>query len=143
MKRIEGIRLVEVVCCLLLSCTNSFTQGLLVDQASGTSTQIVSQANQIPNTQIVQSFTPSLSAVGYVQFQTFIPAASSGETVIINLRQNAYNGPIVSSTTPVLVLNKITQISTFYFSGTVPVTPNQVYYFEPELLSSVVSTKSF
>jgi len=136
MRKIEAIRVVEVVCWLLLSGTNLFAQGLLVDQASGTTNELTSQATVLPDNQIAQSFTPSLSAVGFVQFQTYISAASSGERVVINLRQDAYNGPIVSSTDPVFLINKITQINTFYFSGNIPITPNQVYYFEPVVLSA-------
>ena len=38
-------------------------QGLLVDQASGTTDEIVTTSTQLPDNQIAQSFTPALSAV--------------------------------------------------------------------------------
>jgi hypothetical protein len=135
MKKFRRIKLAAVVLPLGLSAVRLCAQGLLaVDQASGTLDEVVTQATFIPDNQIAQSFTPLLPVVGFVQLQTFIPANSIGETLIINLREDAYNGPIVSSTTPVVLLNKITQISTFYFPESVPVTANQVYYFEPVLL---------
>jgi PEP-CTERM motif len=131
------VKLAAVLCCLLLSDGRIFAQGLVVDQASGNINEIITQGVNIPDFgSFAQSFTPSLSAVGFVQFQTFILAGSSGETVVINLRQDAYNGPIVSSTTPVFMINKGTETGTFYFSSNIPVTPNQVYYFEPVVLSA-------
>src|SRR5438094_151238 len=101
-------------------------QGLLVDQSSGTTDEIVIDSTRLPDNQIAQSFTPSLSEVGFVQFSDDISAASSGEILVINLRQGAYNGPIVSSTTPIVLLNKSTEHSTFYFPVNVPVTPGQL-----------------
>jgi len=56
--------------------------------------------------------------------------------VSINLRENAFNGPIISSTTPIVLANKSTQISTFYFPANIPVTPGQLYFFEPTLQSA-------
>ena len=122
---------------LWLTTPDAYTQGLLVvDQASGTTDEVVTVATVIPQNQIAQSFTPLIPAVGFVQLQTSIFAISSGETLVINLRQGAYNGPVVSSTTPVFLVNKIIQINTFYFSENVPVTPNQLYFFEPVVLSA-------
>src|SRR5438477_11472942 len=83
--------------------------------------------------------------VGFIQLQTVIFANSSGETVAINLRQGAYNGPIIGSTTPEFLANKFISINTFYFPTEVAVTPGQLYFFEPMLLSAgalVVGTKS-
>ncbi|PYK97818.1 MAG: hypothetical protein DME19_14845 [Verrucomicrobia bacterium] len=123
------------ILCLLLSAMKTQTQGLLVDQASGTIGENIQNSITIPVQPTVQSFMPTLPGIGYIQLSTYIRAASSGVTVIINLRHDAYNGPIVSSTDPVIVVNKNTQISAFYFTGNIPVTPNQVYYFEPVVLS--------
>ena len=111
-------------------------QVLVVDQASGTTNELVTTSSRLPDNQIAQSFTPSLSAVGFVQLQTSIFANSSGEMVVINLRQNGFNGAILSSTDPVFLVNKITQINTFYFPVNIPVTQGQLYFFEPVLLSS-------
>ena len=136
MRRTEVMKHVTVAVCCWLAAANALSQGLLVDQASGTPNEITTESTTLPGNAIVQSFTPSLSAVGFVQLQTYISAASSGETVMINLRQDAYNGPIVRSTDPVFLINKGTAINTFYFSGNVPITQNQVYFFEPMVLSA-------
>ena len=112
-------------------------QGLLVDQASGTLTEPITQSSLIPDNQIAQSFTPSCSAVGFVQFSEYVPAfpGNNAVTFVVNLRSGAYNGPIVSSTDPVVLVNKFTQIGTFYFPDNITVTPGQLYFFEPVLQS--------
>jgi len=134
-KRLKQVGLNVVI--LWLTAADAFGQGFLaVDQASGTTDEVVTVATVIPDNQIAQSFSPLIAAVGFVQLQTSIFAISSGETLVINLRQGAYNGPVVSSTTPVFLVNKIIQINTFYFSENVPVTPNQLYFFEPVVLSA-------
>jgi hypothetical protein len=131
------IRSIAIAFISWLLAINSLGQGfLVVDQASGALDEVVTTGTRLPDNQIAQSFTPSLSAVGYVQLQTSIFASSSGETLIINLRQGAYNGPIVSSTTPVFLINKITQVNTFYYPDNISVTPGQFYFFEPVLLSA-------
>jgi len=134
-KKLEWVGLNFIV--LWLTAANAFGQGLLVvDQSSGTLDEIVTVATRLPDNQIAQSFTPLIPAVGFVQLQTSIFAISSGETLVVNLRQGSYNGPVVSSTDPVFLMNKITQINAFYFPENVPVTPNQLYFFEPVLLSA-------
>jgi len=111
---------------------------LLVDQASGTTDELVQVFTLIPDNQIAQSFTPSLSAVGFVQFQTVTFQDNNGAGVVfaVNLRQGAYNGSIISSTTPLVIVRGPIQIGTFYFTEEVPVIPGQRYFFEPVLLSA-------
>src|SRR6266699_391951 len=113
-KRLKQVGLNVVI--LWLTAADAFGQGFLaVDQASGTTDEIITQATRIPDNQIAQSFTPSLSAVGFVQLQTFVFAISSGESMVINLRQGAYNGPVLSSTDPVVLVTGPIQIATFYY----------------------------
>ena len=124
---------------LWLTATDAFGQGLLVvDQASGTPDEFIQVTTQLPDNQIAQSFTPLLSAVGFVQFSQFVPAfpGNNAVTVVVNLRAGAYNGPILSSTDPVVLVNHLTQIGTFYYPENVGVAPGQLYFFEPVLLSS-------
>src|SRR6266496_350929 len=109
------------------------SQGFLVDQASGTIDEPITQATEIPDFgAIAQSFTPSLSAVGFVQFREVVPAFPGNDAVtfVVNLRDGAYNGPILSSTDPVILSNHGTQIGTFYYPQSVPVTPGRLYFFE-------------
>jgi len=122
-----------------LTASELFAQGFLaVDQASGTTDELVQVFTLIPDNQIAQSFTPSLSAVGFVQFQTvtFQDNNGAGVVVAVNLRQGAYNGSIISSTTPLVIVRGPIQIGTFYFPEEVPVIPGQRYFFEPVLLSA-------
>ncbi len=124
---------------LCLAWANLFAQGLLVDQASGTTGELIQVFTQIPDNQIAQSFTPSLSAVGFVQFKTYAFDDNNGAGVVfaVNLRQGAYDGPILSSTAPVVLVNRlITQVGTFYYPGNILVTPGQLYFFEAVLLSA-------
>src|SRR5206468_2431725 len=124
---------------LWLTIANAIGQGfLVVDQASGTLDEIVTVATPLPDNQIAQSFTPLIPAVGFVQFSQNLPAFPGNDQVsfVVNLRQGAYNGPIISSTDPVVLVNHLTQISTFYFPANIQVSPGQLYFFEPVLQSS-------
>src|SRR5437867_4485773 len=119
-----------------LSVSNSRGQQLLVDQASGTLDEIIVNATRIPEADVAQSFTPSLNAVGFVQFRNLItfPQGSS-VTLTVNLREAAYNGPVISSTDPVTFVG-FPGVGTFYFPGNVSVTPNRLYFFQPVVQSS-------
>ena len=124
---------------LWLTAADAFGQGfLVVDQASGTTNELIQVFTRLPDNQIAQSFTPSLSAVGFVQFSQYVPAFPGNDavTVVVNLRGGAYNGPILSSTDPVVLVNHLTQIGSFYYPKNVPVTPGQLYFFEPVLQSA-------
>lgn len=124
---------------LVLTSTTVFGQGtLLVDQASGTLDEFLSAYTGIPNNQIAQSFTPGLSAVGFVQFSIFTVNDNNGAGVVfaVNLRQGSYNGPVVSSTTPVVIVRGPIQTGTFYFPDNISVTAGQSYFFETVLLSA-------
>ena len=122
---------------LWLSVNHARGQGsLVVDQASGTLEESVVNALRIPENQEVQSFTPSLNAVGFVQLRSlFTFPQGNTVTVAVNLRQGAYDGPIISSTDP-LVIIEFAGVGTFYFPGNIPVTAGQMYFFEPVLRSS-------
>src|SRR6266480_5860685 len=137
-KKFLDAKLIAAVLATLLHSTRILAQGLIVDQASGTTSEFIQDFTRIPDNQIAQSFTPSLSAVGFVQFSEYISAFPGNDqvTFVVNLRQGAYNGPILSSTDPVILVNKITQIGTFYYPDNVVVTPGQLYFFEPVLLSA-------
>jgi hypothetical protein len=88
-----------------------------------------------------QSFTPSLTAVGFIRLQLLdgIPRNGIGATILINLRTNSITGPIMASTVPVLVPddpgNNTVNFTTFFFSTPVSVTPGMFYYFQPMIQS--------
>lgn len=81
-----------------------------------------------------QSFTPSLSAVGFIRLQLIGPPANSG-TLAVNLRANSIIGTILGSTDPVLLPSGFNGYANFFFSTPIPVTPGVVYYFRPEVQS--------
>ena len=133
---IRAAGIATVALCVVVANVKLIGQGLLVDQASGTLSEFVQNGTLIPDNQISQSFTPSLSAVGFVQFSDFISDNSGSVVVVVSLRQGAYNGATISSTDPVVLVNKFTQITTYYFPDNIAVTPGQLYFFEPVLQSS-------
>src|SRR6266480_4116273 len=116
-------KLIAAVLATMLHVTSILAQGVIVDQASGTTSEFVQNFSRIPDNQIAQSFTPSLSAVGFVQFSQFVPAFPGNDavTLVVNLRQGAYNGPILSSTDPVILVKGPIQIGTFYYPDNVVV----------------------
>jgi hypothetical protein len=138
-KRWNYAKLVAIALGCVLNPTPMLGQGtLLVDQASGTLDELIQVFTLIPDNQIAQSFTPSLSAVGFVQLQTVTFQDNNGAGVVfaVNLRQGTYNGPIVSSTDPVVLIRGPIQVGTFSYPDNIPVTPGQRYVFEPVLLSA-------
>ena len=120
----------------VLSC-NVVAQVLIEDQASGQVGEIVVVALNTPTNQIVQSFTPTLSGIGFVQLQTVIAAldpGSLGLTVVVQLREGGSLGPVIAATTPLFLQNLGTEFTPFFFPDNVPLTANQPYYFEPVVL---------
>ena len=121
---------------LWLSVSHARGQGsLVVDQASGTLEESVVNAYRMPENQLAQSFTPSFNAVGFVQLRSLLTFPQGNTvTVAVNLRQGAYDGPIISSTDPLVIIGFV-GVGTFYFPGNIPVTAGQMYFFEPVLRS--------
>src|SRR3989442_8131603 len=80
-------RYAGVAVALWLSVSNVSGQELLVDQASGTLEEPIVNGYATPENDLAQSFTPSLSAVGFVQLRTLrtLPPGST-VSLIINLR---------------------------------------------------------
>src|SRR5439155_17521498 len=121
---------------LWLSVSHARGQGsLVVDQASGTLEESVVNAYRMPENQLAQSFTPSFNAVGFVQLRSLLTFPQGNTvTVAVNLRQGAYDGPIISSTDPLVIIG-FADVGTFYFPGNIPLTAGQMNFFEPMLRS--------
>src|SRR5262245_19406670 len=123
---------------LWLSVGDTKGQGfLVVDQASGSLEEPVVNAYRIPENQLAQSFTPSFNAVGFVQLRSLATVPSDPNTrvtVMVNLRQGAYDGPIISSTDPVVIIG-FADVGTFFSPNNIPVVAGQFYFFEPLLQS--------
>jgi len=79
-----------------------------------------------------QSFTPSLSTVGFVRLRLFDldPGSGTGATLAVNLRSTAINGPLLGTTTPVVLGDGFTGATNFSFATAVPVVPTTTYFLE-------------
>ena len=86
------------------------------------------------NEPVGQSFVPSLSSVGFVQFDLFDghPGNGLGATLYVNLRSNSITGPLMSSTSPVYMPETPSGggVTNFFFSTPAVVTPGNAYFFE-------------
>jgi hypothetical protein len=84
------------------------------------------------NEPLGQSFTPQLSAVGFIRlFLGDGGPATLGATMHINLRSNSITGSLLASTDPVYMPNGFgLDFTNFYFAVPVPVTPGTTYFFE-------------
>ncbi len=138
------MRLVDsilLLCCSPLVCIGQGT--LVYDQQSSDEGRPGETIVGITSFQqpVGQSFTPSLTAVGFIRLQLLdvIPRNGTGATILINLRTNSISGPIMASTIPVLVPddpgNNNVNFTTFFFSTPATLTPGTLYYFQPVIQS--------
>lgn len=127
----------------LLSVVIARAQGTFVyDQQSATESTVSEFAIAIQTNQpLGQSFTPSLSSVGFVRLNMYDqnPNNGLGATVYINLLANSVAGPIIASSAPVSMPNGFgwgsNAFVNFYFSTPVAVTPGTTYFLNPEVQS--------
>lgn len=79
-----------------------------------------------------QSFTPSLSTIGFVRLRQFdlTPGNALGANLVVNLRSGDINGPIIGTTTAVTLADRFAGSVDFFFASAVPVIPNTTYYFQ-------------
>jgi len=125
-----------LIACLLLMLLPVATRGqgtLVYDQES--SSDEVSTFGSVPIQAygtVGQSFTPSLSTVGFVRLRVFDldPRNGSGATLTVNLRATAINGPLVGTALSVVLGNGYVGATNFIFADAIPVVPSTAYYFE-------------
>jgi hypothetical protein len=116
-------------------------QGTMIfDQQSSDESNPGAGFNTIQNVQPTgQSFTPSLSAIGFVRFNLFDrgPNNGIGATLLVNLRNDSISGPIIDSTAPVALPDGPGGFSfvDFFFSSNVPLQPGTKYYLQPVVQS--------
>ena len=81
---------------------------------------------------IGQSFTPSLSTVGFfrVKLYDIAPNNTIGATLVINLRSNAINGPVMGTTFPVVLADGFRNSANFFLPTAVSVVPGTKYFFQ-------------
>src|ERR1043166_7493331 len=110
-----------LIACLLLAVSNAPGQDVLVvDQASGDLTEPVVNGSRIPENGVAQSFTPSLSAVGFVQLRPLVtlPGGSTVD-VVVHLRGGSFDGPILGTTTRSTIVGSA-PLETLYFPAHIP-----------------------
>jgi hypothetical protein len=132
----------------------TYAQGTLVyDQQSATNPVAVQGNGNADGLDIqedsplMQSFTPSLSAIGFVQFEfaDFTGNGTNGATVYVNIWTGSTltnSATFLGSTTPVYMPNGfvndglfIAGVTNFYFSTPIALTAGQTYYLQPVVLS--------
>jgi len=85
---------------------------------------------------IGQSFTPSLTGIGFVRFHLFdlVRNNGTGAVVYVNLRSDSITGTIISSTAPVALPDNFGAVNSgfadFFFPGEVPLQPGAKYYLQ-------------
>jgi hypothetical protein len=79
-----------------------------------------------------QSFTPSLSTVGFVRLKLLdlTPSNGSGATLAVNLRTNAINGPILGTSISVALTDNFSGSVNFLFASPIPVTSGVTYFLK-------------
>jgi hypothetical protein len=96
-----------------------------------------------PDGPLTQSFTPSLSSIGFVQFEFIDPPGNgnNGATVYVNLwtgSPNINSATLLGSTTPVFMPNGFGfgfGVTDFYFSNPIALTSGQTYHLQPVVQS--------
>jgi hypothetical protein len=119
-------------------------QGTMIfDQQSSDEANGGSSFNIIQNVQPTgQSFTPSLSGIGFVRLNLFDQVRSNGRgaTIYVNLRSDSITGPIVDSTAPVALPDNFglplnTGYVTFFFPANAALQPGITYFLQPVVQS--------
>src|ERR1041384_2255906 len=98
------------------------------DQQSATESGIMDGSGPIQQSQPVgQSFTPSLSGIGFVRLRIYngYTGDFSAATIYISLRSDSITGAVLSSTAPVSIPGGafFAQFVDFFFTNTVTITP--------------------
>ena len=123
---------------VILCAAESFAQGTFVYDQQSSTEAFPAEANALiqPDGPVGQSFTPSLTAVGFIRLDLFDWNNNNGKgaTVHVNLRANSITGPILSSSTPVSMPDGFAVagggFTDFLFQNPAPVTPGTIYYFD-------------
>ena len=124
----------------LMVCTlAAFGQGTMIyDQSSATNQGFGGGYPFQQEQPFGQSFTPSLTSIGFVQMEFLdgAPQPGQGATVYVNLRADSINGPILGSTDPVFMPYHFAHgITDFFFPTPVVIIPGTTYYLQPVVQS--------
>ncbi len=125
---------------LFLAASPAFAQGTLTyDQQSATTTNVAVTVSIPLQTEqpLGQSFTPTLSSIGFVQLLiTNVNGSNPGSTLGVNLLAGSITGTLIASTDPVILPPDFTfGAATFYFASPVSLIPSTQYFLQPVLQS--------
>ncbi len=128
-----------LVACWLTSLLAHSQGAFIYDQQSSTNESYPpGQVQYIqPNQPFGRSFTPSLSAVGFVRLFVGDSIYQNGfdATISVNLVANSITGSVLAATSPMHLPGNSFGYVTFYFANPVAVTPGVIYYFQPVVAS--------
>jgi len=122
---------------LVLAAYRAHGQGtLLFDQQVNPTTPPGGYFNIVPDP-TGESFIPTFSSVGFVQFYFTDPGNNGlGSTIAVNLWAGSIgSGTLLGTSTSVSMPDFFTGQSTFFFDTPVGVTPGTTYYFQPVIQS--------
>jgi len=120
-----------VACCVNGQGTFIYDQQSSTDEAPPFGYGEGFQVPGFPNLGDGQTFTPSLSSVGFIRlmFDDLDPNDGAGATVYVNLLTGV-SGSVIGKTAPITMFNGFKGPQTFLFSNPISVTPGTQYYFE-------------
>jgi hypothetical protein len=125
-----------VVAVLFLAVFTAKSQGVFIyDQQS---TNLVEGIAPIQTGQPMgQSFTPSLTAIGFVDLYLYDGNSlqTQGATVQVNLRSGSVTGPILGTSVSVFMPNNFYGITNFLFTTPVSIVPGTQYFLQPVVVS--------
>jgi hypothetical protein len=120
----------SIIAIMIIVSRGAFGQGFIYDQQSGTD---VSQIEGGVGASVgVQSFTPTLSSVGF--FQVYVSSSSGGD-LRIDLISDGLSGPLLGSSQTATFQGPYFGVVDFVFPTSVSVTPDVKYYFQPVSLT--------
>ena len=117
-----------------LAASAQGTVTFVYDQQSATESSSGGSATTIQTHQpIGQSFTPTLSSVGFVRLFTGDRTNNNGigATLSVNLMSGSITGPVLGSTAAVGLQDSFVGYTDFVFATPVDVTPGTLYFFQP------------
>ena len=117
------------------ACLTRGQSTFIYDQQSATNRDILGYGITVqPSQPIGQSFTPTLSSIGFVQLE-FVDSARSngiGATVSVDLWAGSIGGTLLGQTDPVFMPDNFSfGITNFFFSTPVALTPGTTYFLQP------------
>ncbi|MGH7950379.1 MAG: PEP-CTERM sorting domain-containing protein [Limisphaerales bacterium] len=124
-------RLIQIAIMLAACC--AYGQGTLVYDQQVSNTNAPGGYGNIQPDPSGQSFVPSLSSVGFVQFYLSDGNPDQlGATLYVNLWSGSLaGGTLLGQTAPVSLSGSFFGVTTFLFSAPVTVSPGTTYYFQP------------